>query len=73
MKKAEDTKEEVIKEVQSEISSEEQKLLEAHRARQKKLYDCTTEINGVLMKYNATLVVNPSSPLNNPRIVVNLK
>jgi len=58
------TKEDVI------LSPEEQELIASARAKQEKVKKAEDAILRVLKKHNATLAVNPNSPLNNIQIVV---
>jgi hypothetical protein len=46
-----------------------QRLLAENLARRK----CKQEIDIILKKYGATLMVNPDSPISNPQIIIVLK
>lgn len=54
------------------LSPEEEKFLQERRSQQQKLIQCTQEVNTVLKKYNASIIVDPHSPVGSPRVKVNL-
>ena len=62
--KAEDKKEEL------ELSVEEQQLIAEQRESQVKLDKANKAVVDTLKKHNATLQINPHSPIGSPRVMV---
>lgn len=54
------------------LSPEEEQFLQQRRQHQQRLIQCTSEVNGVLKKYGASIIVDPQSPVGSPRVKVNL-
>lgn len=55
-----------------ELTPEELQILEQRRQRQEKLKECSDKVAVILEEYKAQLVIDPQSPIGNPRIVINL-
>lgn len=59
--------------MKTELNKEEQILLEKHRKQKETIVECSEQIANILEKYNTYLTVDPTSPINNIRVIVQTK
>lgn len=73
MKKVEESEvqaDEQVKVEAVELDINEQQLIAQERERKNRLDKCNADVLKVLKKYEATLQINPRSPIGAPQIIV---